>query len=165
MASLLTRKELASRYLCTQPMAGLGQIFPGGTPKIAMTPLLAAVVNKQRPAAPRSFSTAGLIRIASIRSLARRFTPPREREKWTCSSCCSTAGAMRAPAMLEHRRPAEWWRPAAHTLGRFSAGPGDDEVDGRQAPQPSVDRNTKRARCRRKGWDACERLLKARGAK
>src|SRR5207253_279577 len=36
-----------------QPLAGLGQGFPGGTPKIATTPLMAAVVNKRRRAAER----------------------------------------------------------------------------------------------------------------
>jgi len=36
-----------------QPMAGLGQLFPGGVPKIAMTPLLAAIVNKRRRATER----------------------------------------------------------------------------------------------------------------
>src|SRR5260370_37039243 len=34
-------------------MPSLAQLFPGGIPQIAMTPLLAAVVNKQRPAAAR----------------------------------------------------------------------------------------------------------------
>ena len=36
-----------------ESMAGLGQLFPGGVPKIAMTPLLAAVINKRRRAAER----------------------------------------------------------------------------------------------------------------
>jgi hypothetical protein len=36
-----------------QSTAGLGQLFPGGVPKIAMTPLLAAVVNKRRRATER----------------------------------------------------------------------------------------------------------------
>jgi hypothetical protein len=36
-----------------QPMAGLGQLFPDGAPKVAMTPLLAAVINKRRQAAER----------------------------------------------------------------------------------------------------------------
>lgn len=33
--------------------AGLAQLFPGGPPQIVLTPLLAAVANKQRPAAER----------------------------------------------------------------------------------------------------------------
>src|SRR5262249_9845540 len=36
-----------------QPAAGLGQIFPGEVPKIAMTPLMAAVVHKRRRAVER----------------------------------------------------------------------------------------------------------------
>ena len=36
-----------------QQLAGLGQLLPGGTPQIAMTPLLAATVNKQRRAIAR----------------------------------------------------------------------------------------------------------------
>jgi hypothetical protein len=36
-----------------QLMPGLAQLFPGGVPQILMTPLLAAVVHKQRPAAER----------------------------------------------------------------------------------------------------------------
>lgn len=36
-----------------QSMAGLGQVFPSSVPEIAMTPLLAAVVNKQLGAAER----------------------------------------------------------------------------------------------------------------
>jgi hypothetical protein len=36
-----------------QSMAGLGQVFPGGLPKIAMTPLLAAIVHKHREALER----------------------------------------------------------------------------------------------------------------
>lgn len=36
-----------------QPMAGLGQLFPHGVPKIAMTPLLAAVANKHLRTAER----------------------------------------------------------------------------------------------------------------
>jgi hypothetical protein len=36
-----------------QPAIGLGQLFPAGVPKIAMTPLLAAVVNKRHRAAER----------------------------------------------------------------------------------------------------------------
>src|SRR5262249_29580751 len=36
-----------------QLTAGLTQFFPGGIPQILMTPLLAAIVNKQRPAARR----------------------------------------------------------------------------------------------------------------
>src|SRR5262249_29771447 len=36
-----------------QLIPGLAQVFPGGVPQIAMTPLLAAVVNKQRPSAER----------------------------------------------------------------------------------------------------------------
>jgi hypothetical protein len=34
-------------------MAGLGQLFPDGAPKVAMTPLLAAVISKRRQAAER----------------------------------------------------------------------------------------------------------------
>jgi ankyrin repeat protein len=34
-------------------MPGLGQLFPGGVAKIAMTPLLAAIVNKRRRATER----------------------------------------------------------------------------------------------------------------
>ncbi|HVC97804.1 MAG TPA: ankyrin repeat domain-containing protein [Pirellulales bacterium] len=36
-----------------QLFAGLGQLLPGGAPKIAMTPLLAAIVHKRRRAAER----------------------------------------------------------------------------------------------------------------
>jgi hypothetical protein len=40
--------------LCAgSPVPGLAQLFPGGIPQIAMTPLLAAVVHKQRRAAER----------------------------------------------------------------------------------------------------------------
>ena len=34
-----------------QPLAGLGQLFPGGVPEVVMTPLMAAVANKQARAA------------------------------------------------------------------------------------------------------------------
>jgi hypothetical protein len=36
-----------------QAMAGMGHLFPGGAPKVAMTPLLAAIVNRRRRAAER----------------------------------------------------------------------------------------------------------------
>ena len=36
-----------------QLLAGLGQLLPGGAPKIAMTPLLAAIVHKRHRAAER----------------------------------------------------------------------------------------------------------------
>jgi hypothetical protein len=36
-----------------QPAAGLGQMFPGGLPQFPMTPLLAAVLHQQQPAAER----------------------------------------------------------------------------------------------------------------
>jgi hypothetical protein len=37
----------------SESMAGLGQLLPGGAPRIAMTPLLAAVASKRRKAAER----------------------------------------------------------------------------------------------------------------
>jgi hypothetical protein len=36
-----------------QSLGGLGQLLPGGPPKIAMTPLIAAIVHKRRPAVER----------------------------------------------------------------------------------------------------------------
>jgi ankyrin repeat protein len=36
-----------------QPTAGMGQLFPGGLPQLPMTPLLAAVIHQRQPAAER----------------------------------------------------------------------------------------------------------------
>ena len=45
--------EAPSQLPGGQPMAGMGQLFPGGAPKIVTTPLLAAVINKRRRATER----------------------------------------------------------------------------------------------------------------
>jgi len=145
-----------------QALAGLGQLLPGGLPKIAMTPLLAAIVNKRRRAAERLldrgadpnrvhplFGTpvhaatgAGEVEILQLLIDRGADVSPRNRQGQTplqvaAHSRTTRERLVQAQAMMK-------------SMGMKLPGLIDKLSD---VPLPT------------EGWDACERLLKAQGAR
>ena len=145
-----------------QPMAGLGQLFPGGTPKIAMTPLLAAVVHKHRRAAERLLDGG-----ADPNRVHPLFGTP--------VHVATGAGDVELLRLLLDRggdanaRNAQGQTPlqvvAAGRATRERLAQAQSMMKSMGIKLPGgLDRMTNVA-LPMAGWDACERLLEARGAR
>src|SRR5262249_19595292 len=135
--------------------AGMAQFFQGGVPQMAMTPLLAAVVNKQRGAAERL-----LDRGADPNRVHPRFGTP--------VHAATAAGAVELLEVLLDRgadvstRNAQGQTPlqmltASRTgLDRLAQMQASWQSMGVKLPPQMANLSL-----RIEGWEACERLLKA----
>lgn len=151
-----------------QPMAGLGQLFPRGVPEIAMTPLLAAVAHKRRRAAERLLDAGA--------------DPNRAHPLFgTAVHVATGTGDVDLLRLLVdrggdvHARSAQGQTP----LGIIEAGRTTPqrmaEVEklmklmGKQLSGPTaelpIEKLLSDLNLPTEGWEACERLLKACGAK
>jgi hypothetical protein len=140
-------------------MPGLGQLFPGGVPQVVMTPLLAAVVNKQRPAAERLLDAGA--------------DPNRVHPRYgTAIHAAAGAGDVELLQLLLDRggdvnaRTAQGQTPlqvlaASRTgLERLAQMQAEWESMGRKLPV-----QMSKVSLPVEGWEACERELKARGGR
>ena len=142
-----------------QFMAGLAQLFPGGEPQVVMTPLLAAVVNKQRLAAERLLDGG-----ADPNRVDPRYGTP--------IHAATGAGDVELLQLLLDRggdvdarsaqgqTPLEMLAASRAGLGHLVQLQAAWKSMGVKIPQhmPNVSLASE-------GWDACERLLKARGGR
>lgn len=145
-----------------QSMAGLGQVFPGGLPKIAMTPLLAALVHKKR---------------AAVVSLLNAGADPNRVHPMfgTAVHTATGAGEVEFLQLLIDRggditarnakgqTPLEVVVASRATLDRLAQAQAMMKSMGMRAPG-LVDKLSN-ITLPTEGWDACERLLKARLAR
>lgn len=145
-----------------QPMAGLGQLFPGGPPTVAMTPLLAAAAHKQRRAV--------------VRLLDGGADPNRVHPLFgTPVHAATGAGDMELLQLLIDRggdvnaRNAQGQTPlqvvaaGRANLDRLTQAQAMMKAMGVKLPDV-LDQLAKTA-MPTEGWNACERLLKAHGAR
>jgi hypothetical protein len=140
-------------------MAGMAQFFPGGVPQIAMTPLLAAVVNKQRPAAERLLDGG-----ADANRVHPRYGTP--------VHAAAGAGDVELLQLVLDRggdvnaRSAQGQTPLQMLAANRT---GLDRLVQLQAAWKSmgvrIPPQMSNVSLPLEGWDACERLLKARGAR
>ncbi len=138
---------------------GLAQLFPGGVPQIAMTPLLAAVVNKQRPAAARLLEAGA----------DPNFSHPRF---GTAVHNAVGAGDVELLQLIIERggdvnaRNAQGQSPLQALAAMRK---GLEQVAQMQAAMRSMGMNLPQQFANvslpTEGWDACERLLKEHGAR
>jgi hypothetical protein len=145
-----------------QPLAGLGQLFPSGPPKVVMTPLHAAVAHKQRAAAER------LLEGGADPNRAHRLFG-------TAIHAATGAGDLELLQLLIDRggdvnaRNVQGQTP----LQVISAGRASRErlaqmqamVKSMGIELPGVVGQMSNITLPTEGWDACEQLLRARGAR
>jgi hypothetical protein len=141
-----------------QPMAGLEQFFPGGAPKIAMTPLLAAVANQRRRAAERLLNTG-----ADPNRLHPLLGSPVHAAIGAADPdllrlLLDRGGDVNAPNALG-QTPLEAVAAARATPARAQA-----LMKSMGVIIPGLARELSSVTLPAEGWDACERLLKAHGA-
>jgi Ankyrin repeats (many copies) len=145
-----------------QPMPGLGQLVPGGVPKIAMTPLLAAVINKRRR--------------ATERLLDRGADPKRVHPLvGTPVHAAAAAGDVELLQLLLDRggdvgaRNAQGQTPlqlvAACRATRERLAQAQALMKSMGMKLPGLIDQLSNVTLPTEGWDACERLLKARMAR
>jgi hypothetical protein len=140
-------------------MAGLAQFFPGGLPQVAMTPLLAAVVHKQRLVAERLLDGG-----ADPNRVDPRYGTP--------VHAATGAGDVELLQLLvdhggdvngrsaQGQTPLEMLAASRTGLDRLAQLQAAWKLMGVKVPQQMANVSLPR-----EGWDACERLLKARGAR
>jgi hypothetical protein len=145
-----------------QPTAGLSKLLPGGMPRIAMTPLLAAVINKQRPAAER---------------LLQRGADPKGVHLLFGTPLHAAAGAGNEDLLQllidrggnvnarnhQGQTPLQVVAASRTTLDRLSQAQELMKSMGMNLPG-LVDQLSK-VTMPTEGWNECERLLKAHGAR
>ena len=158
--------EAAAPLPTGQPMAGLGQLFPGGAPQIAMTPLLAAIVNKQQRAAKQLLEQG-----ADPNRAHSLFGPP-------VHVAAGAGNAESLQILLEggadaNARNSQGQTPLQVVAAARAAQEKLIQVEelmkslGLKVPGlggTSVEKLMAQAKLPTEGWDACERLLKAHGA-
>jgi hypothetical protein len=145
-----------------QPMAGLGVMFPGGPPRISMTPLLAAVVNKKRRAAERLLDAG-----ADPNRVQLLFGAP--------VHAAAGAGEVELLQLLLDRggdvgaRNARGQTPlqvvAAGRASRERLAQAQALMKSMGVKLPGLMDQLTNITLPEEGWDACERLLKAHGAR
>jgi hypothetical protein len=145
-----------------QSTAGLGQLFPGGVPKIAMTPLLAAVVNKRRRATERLLDAG-----ADPNRVHPLFGTP--------VHAATGAGEVELLQLLIDRggdvgaRNAQGQTPlhvlAAGRATRERLAQAQALMKSMGIKFPGLIDQLSNVTLPTEGWDACERLLKARMAR
>jgi hypothetical protein len=154
--------EAPSPLAIGQAMAGLAKHLPGGAPKVAMTPLLAAVVNKRRRAVARLLEGG-----ADPNRVHPLFGTP--------IHAAAGAGEVELLQFLVDRdgdvnaRDARGQTPLQVIAGARGT---SDRLAQVQAMMKSMGMNLpglvdqlSNVTLPVEGWDACERLLKARGAR
>ena len=142
-----------------QVMPGLAPFLPGGAPQFVMTPLLAAVVNKQRPAAERL--------------LGGGADPNRVHPHFgTAVHAAAGAGDVELlEVLLDHgadgsapnargQTPLQLLAFSRTALDRLAQVQATMKAMGVKVPPQMAN-----VALPVEGWDACERLLKARGAR
>ena len=139
-------------------LASLAQFIPGGVPRVAMAPLLAAVVNKQRLAAERLLDGG-----ADPNRVDPRYGTP--------IHAATAAGDAELLQLLLDRggdvnvrsaqgqTPLEMLAASRTGLDRLAQLQAEWESMGVRVPRQMANLSLPK-----EGWDACERLLKARGA-
>jgi hypothetical protein len=142
-----------------QPMAGLEQLFPGGAPKIAMTPLLAAVANQRHRAAERLLDAgADPNRLhpllgSPVHAAIGAADPDLLR------SLLDRGGDVNGPNALG-QAPLEAVAAARATLAQAQT-----LMKSMGVNVPGLARQLSSVTLPTEGWDACERLLRAHGAR
>jgi hypothetical protein len=135
---------------------GLAQLFPGGIPQIPMTPLLAAVVNKQRPAAERLLGGG-----ADPNLVHSRFGTP-------LHAVAGAGDVEMLQLLIEHGADVNARNAQGQTPLQMLAAtrPALDRLVQMQATMKSMKLPGQMANVALaiEGWDACQRLLKAHGA-
>jgi hypothetical protein len=140
-------------------MAGLAQFFPGGAPQIAMTPLLAAIVNKQRPAAERLLEGGA----DPNRVHPRHGTP--------VHAATGAGDAELLKVLIDHGGDVSARNAQGQTPLQLLAASrtGHERLVQMQATMKSMGMNLPQQMSNLslslEGWDACERLLKEHGAR
>ncbi|MBI3408335.1 MAG: ankyrin repeat domain-containing protein [Planctomycetes bacterium] len=145
-----------------QPGAGLGKLFPGGAPKIPMTPLLAAVANKRLRSAKRLLDAG-----ADPNRVHPLFGTP--------VHAATGAGEVELLKLLIDRggevnsrnvqgqTPLEVVAASRATLDRLAQAQAMMESMG--VKLPGLVEQLSNIKLPTEGWDECERLLKTHGAR
>lgn len=137
---------------------GLAQLFPGGIPQIPMRPLLAAVVNKQRPAAERL-----LMGGANPNLVHSHFGTP-------LHAAAGAGDVELLQLLIEHAADVNARNAQGQTPLQMLAAsrPGLDRLVQLQATMKSMGMELpgqmSNVSLPTEGWSACERLLKEYGA-
>lgn len=147
-------------FACDQPMAGLEQLFPGGVPKIAMTPLLAAVANQRHRAAERLLDAG-----ADPNRLHPLLGSPVHAaigagDAALLGLLLDRGGDVNAPNALG-QTPLEVVAAARESLDRLAQA--HTLMKSMGVNVPGLADQLSAVALPTEGWDACERLLKARG--
>jgi hypothetical protein len=154
--------EAPSPLAAGQAMAGLAQHLPGGAPKVAMTPLLAAVVNKRRRA---------------VETLLERGADPNQVHPLFGTPIHAAAGAGEVELLqilverggdvngrdARGQTPLEVIVAARGTRDRLAQVQAMMKTMG--VKLPGLVEQLSSLTMPVEGWDACERLLKERGAR
>jgi hypothetical protein len=144
-----------------QSMAGLAQLFPGGMPKIMMTPLLAAIVNNQLPAAERLLQAGA----------NPNHVHPRHGTAVHAAVAAGNAdllhllinhGADLNVRNAQGQMPVQTLaacRAAADRLNQMQA-----QLKSMGVTHPGIAGHLAKVKLPVEGWEACERLLREHGA-
>jgi hypothetical protein len=144
------------------PVGGLGRIFPGGTPELAMTPILAAVAHQK----PRS-----------VERLLAAGADPNKVHPLFGSPLHAAVGAGHAEILRllidkggdvnatnpQRLTPLQIIATGRTTLDRLAKAQEMMKSMGLRAP--AIMDQVSQIRLPLEGWDACERLLKEQGAR
>ncbi len=144
-----------------QPAAGLGKLFPGGLPQFSMTPLLAAIMH-ERPAAAHRLLDAGA-------------DPNRTHPLWGTPVHAATAagnvellrllldrGGKASVCNRQGQTPLAVLVASRATIGRLNQAKAMVRSLGMKLP--GILEDVSPAGLPTAGWEACEKLLLARGA-
>src|SRR5262249_26098428 len=145
-----------------QLTAGLTHVFPGGLPQIMMTPLLAAIVNKQVRAAERLLDGGA--------------NPNRVHPRYgTAIHAAARAGSVEMLQLLidrggdvnatnaQRQTPLQMLAASREALDRLTQM--QEAMKSMGMNHPGLAGQMANMKLPGEGWDACERLLKAHGAR
>jgi hypothetical protein len=146
----------------SQLTAGFAQFLPGGVPQIVMTPLLAAVVNKQRPATQRLLDGG-----ADPNRVHSRYGTPIHAatgagDEKLLQLLIDRGGDVNA-ANAQGQTPLQMLAASRTAMDRMAQMQAAMESMGMN--RPGLVGQLPDLKLVVEGWDACERLLKAHGAR